>query len=928
MIKKTNTFVFITLFTFLFFPLFVSAESIYLDGWPTTDTSYGRNDASHWPDKNQFSYMCNSNPNYEPSDYGMYNCIEKNIHDGLNVYGEVTKVFPEENKIKLYDSGRVDVWGNRNGWEDNGAFSNAKPILYPNMYLKYQVISDIPETLKGYNFTGVEVQVLDFNNIEENTISAETKEFWSTWKVKSYTITDYGLTNDGKFYYTINIPILETERDGLGYNGRIKDNWTDEVVYHYWVPFVAIFTYSTPVIVPPNDGTESCVVGVKDENGIQIKSSQRYAYENPNVCCGSYPETCCGNYEFLRDNWDTTNWGKELGVLCCNVTGEVLYPNNFDIYGDKNLLPPLRTMTYKDYVNNYNLMQLYREKCQETTNSCQWYDPSSSDYCCNYTPYNTTSTCECNKESNFSPGNYCCTKYPDKYPDKCTSTPPDVSDNCDNIDYFNKNKKTCCDSMTESEFKDKKNVCCFTDTTNSAKNDICNEDPNISYDINTNATCIINHQNIGEDYTNVEDVDSNASINNTRQNIQISESITIKPVDNLQSEVGIPKVNPIYGGSSFEYNLRIYSNIKLTLTRSVNFNRNRSCRVMANEFETYRNNMNSKIASIINSEAYKNEVITINGYEYEKSNGYTKLGESNITYVSAIGKRCQSGVDMYGTPIYDWLENFVDGEKSYISTITYKYSYDVKLPVCYLRHGHGTDATCEKNKSGNNDYYSIGRAYFVNENQKKGMNDIVINIRNGGVTGSINTNTGGNSNYTCQYQVSYDTTPINECPESEKYTDECCGKWNSCPPNLEPEIFRPISLSEPFPNRDPGANWYGNSNDGTATKKSEKYITNAGNSVYFQDPIYSITLTPNDIRNIKAYNNTENSNGGYDDWNTMSAESNSTQRISNFLTFLRDGGAINGHTIQQISNITLPTDNIRKTKNGELNASGLLGREE
>lgn len=72
-------------------------------------------------------------------------------------------------------------------------------------------------------------------------------------------------------------------------------------------------------------------------------------------------------------------------------------------------------------------------------------------------------------------------------------------------------------------------------------------------------------------------------------------------------------------------------------------------------------------------------------------------------------------------------------------------------------------------------------------------------------------------------------------------------------------MFRPISLSNPFP----GQNGKGRSMGSPWTDDLKKtYITNRSN-VYSKKPLYSITLTPSSIKQIRDYNK----KNSYDDFN-------------------------------------------------------------
>lgn len=68
--------------------------------------------------------------------------------------------------------------------------------------------------------------------------------------------------------------------------------------------------------------------------------------------------------------------------------------------------------------------------------------------------------------------------------------------------------------------------------------------------------------------------------------------------------------------------------------------------------------------------------------------------------------------------------------------------------------------------------------------------------------------------------------------------------------------FRPISLNTPFPNRDPGRNWFEWIEEGGDLERLAETYTSNDNIEYY------VTLSNNDIANIKQYNYNANYNGG------------------------------------------------------------------
>lgn len=73
-------------------------------------------------------------------------------------------------------------------------------------------------------------------------------------------------------------------------------------------------------------------------------------------------------------------------------------------------------------------------------------------------------------------------------------------------------------------------------------------------------------------------------------------------------------------------------------------------------------------------------------------------------------------------------------------------------------------------------------------------------------------------------------------------------------------IYRPIDLNNPFPNRNPGMNWY----DWYNIERNKERLESSYNREQ-----YSITLDSQKISEIKKYNKDELNKGGYFDWKTI-----------------------------------------------------------
>ena len=179
----------------------------------------------------------------------------------------------------------------------------------------------------------------------------------------------------------------------------------------------------------------------------------------------------------------------------------------------------------------------------------------------------------------------------------------------------------------------------------------------------------------------------------------------------------------------------------------------------------------------------------------------------------------------------------------------------------------------------------------------------------------------GKNQYNCTYKISCKKFINNQtCKE---YCDECPDNCNDdkCPSEGVNLVYRTISLFEnqSFLNMDgsirmPGANW----NVGDVVSR---YIVNNRDvkeyDVYKLDPMYEITLTPSLIKEIKAYNKSQNAkkltiyNGskksegiaGYADFESMTCDQNGKNCVSSKLRqWGVKGCAINGTNYQNCGN--------------------------
>lgn len=165
---------------------------------------------------------------------------------------------------------------------------------------------------------------------------------------------------------------------------------------------------------------------------------------------------------------------------------------------------------------------------------------------------------------------------------------------------------------------------------------------------------------------------------------------------------------------------------------------------------------------------------------------------------------------------------------------------------------------------------------------------------------------------TCSCTGKYGCYDDGKCTPIEEPTkdsgDSCNPEEKTCFPNL---IYRPISLTDPFPGingngRTPGNNWnkiYTRS-DGKGISYSEYYITSRrgyeGYEIYQAEPLYVIKLDSDKIKSIRKYNETHDYNnfdltcidgenciskflrGQTKDFNTNLIESGTCKNINNY----------------------------------------------
>lgn len=199
------------------------------------------------------------------------------------------------------------------------------------------------------------------------------------------------------------------------------------------------------------------------------------------------------------------------------------------------------------------------------------------------------------------------------------------------------------------------------------------------------------------------------------------------------------------------------------------------------------------------------------------------------------------------------------------STTTLKTSYDTKKTVecggtCKIEYS-SKFLNCTSTGSLIRDIFKNGYGSDLNISNTKDLCQITMQFPVGSkaectrAKGTLKTLTATYTKDSCTQKVVFNT--------SVKGADSSCSNSVTVE-NIdikEDLVFRPISLSNPFP----GQNGKGRSMGSPWTDDLKKtYITNRSD-VYSKKPLYSITLTPSSIKQIRDYNK----KNSYDDFNLI-----------------------------------------------------------
>ena len=228
------------------------------------------------------------------------------------------------------------------------------------------------------------------------------------------------------------------------------------------------------------------------------------------------------------------------------------------------------------------------------------------------------------------------------------------------------------------------------------------------------------------------------------------------------------------------------------------------------------------------------------------------------------------------------------------STTTLKTSYDTKKTVecggtCKIEYS-SKFLNCTSTGSLIRDIFKNGYGSDLNISNTKDLCQITMQFPVGSkaectrAKGTLKTLTATYTKDSCTQKVVFNT--------SVKGADSSCSNSVTVE-NIdikEDLVFRPISLSNPFP----GQNGKGRSMGSPWTDDLKKtYITNRSD-VYSKKPLYSITLTPSSIKQIRDYNK----KNSYDDFNLIC--SNGEACYSDFIrTYLNTNKSVCANTNDQ-----------------------------
>ena len=331
--------------------------------------------------------------------------------------------------------------------------------------------------------------------------------------------------------------------------------------------------------------------------------------------------------------------------------------------------------------------------------------------------------------------------------------------------------------------------------------------------------------------------------------------------------------NCIYNNTKYQYpGTNSYCTIKMSTTMSNVLNKLNSVKLGQFVGVTSKPSVLAVWQCFSKTEEERNTIIKSLNENKMPDIKYSFLG-SNYTYKNTtINTLYESNTE----DKTDYNDNYYKVTK----TIRYGYNYESKYLNKWVDKESGKGSGNSTTKPISTNEYSINKRDI---NFEVPFNKLIIGENEVNITLDLNSNT--LSNYLKQLG---EQNTVNKTINNKKITFYNTNSFygNStykCPVNVNVTdedkiydlVFRPIDLSNPFPGmtgegRTPGKNW--------TSELVGKYITSR-QDVYNKTPLYSVTLTPSIIKEIRKYNK----NNDYGNVSTLQCDDTGNSCYSTFL---------------------------------------------
>lgn len=331
--------------------------------------------------------------------------------------------------------------------------------------------------------------------------------------------------------------------------------------------------------------------------------------------------------------------------------------------------------------------------------------------------------------------------------------------------------------------------------------------------------------------------------------------------------------NCIYNNTKYQYpGTNSYCTIKMSTTMSNVLNKLNSVKLGQFVGVTSKPSVLAVWQCFSKTEEERNTIIKSLNENKMPDIKYSFLG-SNYTYKNTtINTLYESNTE----DKTDYNDNYYKVTK----TIRYGYNYESKYLNKWVDKESGKGSGNSITKPISTNEYSINKRDI---NFEVPFNKLIIGENEVNITLDLSSNT--LSNYLKQLG---EQNTVNKTINNKKITFYNTNSFygNStykCPVNVNVTdedkiydlVFRPIDLSNPFPGmtgegRTPGKNW--------TSELMGKYITSR-QDVYNKTPLYSVTLTPSIIKEIRKYNK----NNDYGNVSTLQCDDTGNSCYSTFL---------------------------------------------